>query len=121
MSLEGSFAVDGRPCTTVFSSLRAKQKDYTPAWAAAKTHIDEDTLVEITRQYACEGPSVLAMGWGGIDKFSNADIVGHAAVMLATLVGAFGVDDGSGAGVYVNSYEKGFGMVGMPAWPLPEE
>lgn len=120
-ALEGEYAVDGESCKTVFTAMKEKQSSYSLAWAAEKTHIDEETFAEITRMYACEGPSVLAMGWGGIDKFSNADIVGHAAVILATLVGAFGVDTGAGAGVYVNSYEKGFGMVGMPSWPLPDE
>ncbi len=119
--LDGSVDVDGVHYDTVFAKLKENQAPYTLAWASEKTHIPEDELAELTRQYACEGPSILAMGWGGIDKFTNSDIVGHAAVTLATLVGAFGIDDGRGAGVYVNSYEKGFGMVNLASWPLPEE
>lgn len=119
--LEATAVVDGVEYETVFSALKRNQKPYTLAWASGKTGIPEEKIAEITEKYACNGPQILAFGWGGIDKFANSDIVGHAAVVLATLVGSFGVDTGAGAGAYVNSYEKGFGMVGFPAWPLPEE
>lgn len=119
--LEATAVVDGVEYETVFSALKRNQEPYTLAWASGKTGISEEKMAEITEKYACNGPQILAFGWGGIDKFANSDIVGHAAVVLATLVGSFGVDTGAGAGAYVNSYEKGFGMVGFPAWPLPEE
>ena len=79
-------------------------------------------LVEITDKYANHGPSILSFGFGGGEKFYNADVAGHAAVLLATLVGSFGTDiPGWGAGAYVNAYQKIFGAGKLASWPLPAE
>lgn len=60
----------------------------------------------------------MALGWNGNDKFSNADISGHAAAALAALTGNSG-HPGAGVGVYTYgaSYHNDFSLA---SWPLPE-
>lgn len=121
-ALEYEATIDGEAYATVFSLLKEGQKQYTPSWAAETTGIGEDVLVEITDKYANHGPSILSFGFGGGEKFYNADVAGHAAVLLATLVGSFGTDiPGWGAGAYVNAYQKIFGAGKLASWPLPAE
>ena len=120
--LDGTATVGGEECRTVFSRLLEHQKQYPISWAAEKTGIAEETLLEITEKYACNGPSILSFGFGGGEKFVNNDIAGHASVLLATLVGSFGTGiPGRGAGAYVNSHQKIFGAANLPGWPLPKE
>ncbi|WP_165056515.1 MULTISPECIES: molybdopterin-dependent oxidoreductase [unclassified Adlercreutzia] len=121
-ALEHEAVVDGEAYATVFSLLKENQRQYTVAWASELTGIAEETLVELADKYANHGPSILSFGFGGGEKFYNADVAGHAAVLLATLVGSFGTDvPGWGAGAYVNSYQKIFGAGKFASWPLPSE
>ena len=121
-ALDYEATIDGERYATVFTLLKEGQAQYTPSWAAQTTGIDEDVLVEITDKYANHGPSILSFGFGGGEKFYNADVAGHAAVLLATLVGSFGTDvPGWGAGAYVNAYQKIFGAGTFASWPLPSE
>lgn len=119
--LDASIEIDGKTYSTVFRKFKKQHEAYPIEWAAEKTGVSEEVLREITEKYACNGPSILSFGFGGADKFSNADVSGHAAVVLATLVGTFGSEDGAGAGAYVNAYQKVFGAGKLPNWPLPEE
>ncbi|KAB7419082.1 molybdopterin-dependent oxidoreductase, partial [Bifidobacterium longum] len=121
-ALDFETTIDGEAYATVFKLLKETQKQYSLSWAAEMTGIDEDVLVEITDKYANCGPSILSFGFGGGEKFYNADVAGHAAVLLATLVGSFGTDiPGWGAGAYVNAYQKIFGAGKLASWPLPSE
>ena len=62
---------------------------------------------------------MLALGWGGNDKMSNADIAGHAAAVLAAVTGNVG-KPGAGIGVYVGqAYNSHAAALG--AWPLPDD
>ena len=120
-ALDFETTIDGEAYATVFKLLKETQKQYSLSWAAEMTGIDEDVLVEITDKYANCGPSILSFGFGGGEKFYNADVAGHAAVLLATLVGSFGTDiPGWGAGAYVND-QKIFGAGKLASWPLPSE
>ena len=120
--LDFETSINGEEFVTVFRLLKESQKKYPASWAAKTTGVDEDVLVEITDKYANHGPSILSFGFGGGEKFYNADVAGHAAVLLATLVGSFGTDiPGWGAGAYVNAYQKIFGAGKLASWPLPDE
>lgn len=116
-ALEGVFEVDGVRATTVFSRLKETQEPYTTAWASEITTIPQETIEELARKYASNGPSVIAFGQGGSDKYSNPDIEGHAIALLVALTGNVGIPGGS-AGQYVGS--AGYGAA-LAAWPLPEE
>ena len=108
-ALDFETTIDGEAYATVFKLLKETQKQYSLSWAAEMTGIDEDVLVEITDKYANCGPSILSFGFGGGEKFYNADVAGHAAVLLATLVGSFGTDiPGWGAGAYVKRLPEDF-------------
>lgn len=88
--LEGFFEVDGVPCRTVFTKLKENAQKYSVAWAAKVSDIDEDKIREIATDYATSGASMLGLGYGGSDKYSNADITGHAAAVLVALTGSIG-------------------------------
>lgn len=89
-ALEGVFKVDGVSCRTVFTKLKDNAKKYTVSWAAEKTGIDEGKIREIATDYATSGASMLGLGYGGSDKYSNADVTGHAAAILVALTGNIG-------------------------------
>ncbi|PWL79943.1 MAG: molybdopterin oxidoreductase [Coriobacteriia bacterium] len=116
-SLSGSAVVRGRRAVTVWDLLLQTQKPYTVNWAAEITGIDADRIEALAEEYA-KGPSSLALGWGGNDKMTNADIAGHAAAVLVAVTGNVG-KPGTGVGVYVgqeyNSYAPELGAWEMPA------
>lgn len=88
--LEGVFEVDGVSCRTAFTKLKDNAKTYTVEWAAKMSDIDEARIREIATEYATSGASMLGLGYGGSDKYSNADITGHAAAVLVALTGSIG-------------------------------
>ncbi|TMN22225.1 molybdopterin-dependent oxidoreductase [Lentibacillus cibarius] len=94
-ALVAEHTIDGVKVKTVFSLLKANQKQYTLSWAAEETGIEKHIITELTKDYATKGPAVLGWGFGGLDKMSNADIVGHAGAILGTLTGNFGRVGGS--------------------------
>ena len=116
-ALEGAFEVDGVRCTTVFSQLKATQAPYTTAWAAEKTGIAQEKIEELARKYATSGPSVIAHGQGGSDKYSNPDVEGHAIALLVALTGNVGIPGGS-VGQFVGG--QGYSAA-LAVWELPEE
>ncbi|MDR2197204.1 MAG: molybdopterin-dependent oxidoreductase [Coriobacteriales bacterium] len=116
-SLEASGTTDGKTYRTVFSVFKENQEDYTLTWAAETTGISEDKIAYLAECYA-DGPSSLGLGWGGVDKFANADTVGHAAAVLVALTGNIGTE-GAGVGVYVGHWNGD--IINFGTWPLPED
>ncbi len=102
---------------TVWDLMLETQKPYTTAWAAEVTGIPQERIEALAEEYA-EGPSSLALGWGGNDKMTNADISGHAAALLVALTGNIG-KPGAGVGVYVGP-EYNSWLPALGAWPVPE-
>lgn len=104
---------------TVFSQLKKNAQEYTLEWAANKTHLEADRIEQMTDEFANNKPSVLSMGWGGPDKWYNADVTGHCAAVLSALCGIIGTNRGSGAGGYPQwqvNYDCEFGE-----WPIPDD
>src|SRR5690625_946622 len=116
--LEGNFTVDGIKVKTVFSLLKENQEQYTLEWAAEKTQIDEKTIYQLTKDYATRGPAVLCWGFGGGDKLTNADIVGHAGAVLGALTGNLGRIGGSVGAI---SHHYAVWNADLNSWPIPEE
>lgn len=104
---------------TVFSQLKKNAKDYPLSWAADKTHLDADRITQMTDEFANSKPSVLSMGWGGPDKWYNADVTGHCAAVLCALCGIFGTHRGSGAGGYPQ-WQVNYGCE-FGEWEVPED
>lgn len=117
-SLEGTFEYGEKKYSTVFSLLKENQKEYTVEWAAKESDIPEETVVGLAREYAQNSPSTFCLGWGGNDKYSNADISGHCVAILAAMTGNMGIP-GGGAGAYVGSMGYASGKLGN--WPLSKE
>lgn len=115
-ALEGTFEVDGRTYTTQFSLLKQQMSGYTIDWAEEKTGVPAATIAQIAEDYA-EGPSIIANGVGGIDKYYNNDVAGHCYAVIASLTGNYG-KRGTGAGFYhfnPTPYNAALGT-----WKLPE-
>lgn len=74
-AISGTTQVRGRNAVTVWDVLVEGQKPYTVDWAAEITGIPAERIASLAEEYA-EGPSSLALGWGGNDKMTNADIAG---------------------------------------------
>ncbi|MDK7723356.1 molybdopterin-dependent oxidoreductase [Slackia exigua] len=104
---------------TVFSQLKKNARNYPLEWAAEKTHLDADRITQMTDEFANNQPAVLSMGWGGGDKWYNADVLGHCAAVLSALCGIFGTHRGSGAGGFsqwIRTYGCEYGT-----WETPED
>ncbi len=117
-ALDGEYSVDGRTACPVFALLKKSVMDYSPDWAASVTGIDAQTIVELTDAYVNAGPASLSLGYGGGDKYENADIVGHAAIVLASLAGQIGKP---GAAIGVFGGGSGAPSASLASWPLPAE
>ncbi len=118
--LEGEFTVNGVKAKTVMSALKEQMKHYTPAWAAEMTEIPEQTIIDLTRQYAQGGPGYLGWGFGGAEKISNSDIFGHAAAILGSLTGNFGRVGGGVGNALFHKYNWGL-VTKLGAWSLPPQ
>lgn len=116
--LSGAAKVKGRNAVTVWDILLDNQKNYSVEWAAKITGIDAERIASLAEEYA-EGPSSLALGWGGNDKMTNADIAGHAAAVLVAITGNVG-KPGTGVGVYVGQSYNSYAPV-LGAWEMPED
>lgn len=117
-SLSGTATVSGVFARTVYDIMRETYAGCSAEWASNITGIPADKIRELAREYA-KGPSSLALGWGGNDKMTNADIAGHAAALLVAVTGNIS-KPGAGVGVYVGGTWSGqTGTLG--AWALPAE
>lgn len=115
-ALSGAVEATGGRARTVYDRLVEGLAGCTPAWAADLTGVPEGRIVELARLYA-EGPSTIALGWGGNDKLGNADIAGHAAAVLAGVTGNI-CKPGANVGVFVGGCWNGHAAT-LGAWELP--
>lgn len=116
--LRGTVEVDGVAYRTVFDLACDNARTFDLDWAAKTTGIDRQTLHDIAERYATAGPARIDVGYGGGDRYQNADVAGHAAGMLAALTGNMG-KFGTGIGV---TYNAGYAFDDLlAAWPLPDD
>ena len=115
-ALEGEFDVKGTKYVTQFSLLREQMKQYTLDWAAQTCGIDGQVIADLAERYA-KGPSIIANGVGGIDKFGNNDVAGHSYALVATLTGNYG-KPGTGLGIY--GYHVTPWNAQLGTWKLPD-
>lgn len=118
-ALEGTFAVDGTPVTTQFEMLKEQMAQYTPAWAAGVTGLKEEQITNFADRFANKGPAVISYGFGGPDKYANADLLGHASSILIGITGNSG-KPGTGIGFYGIGGEKPAAEA-IKYWEMPEE
>lgn len=119
-ALEGEFTVDGKKVVTQFTLLKQQIADYTPEWAAEKSGVDEQVIIDLADRYANAGPAVINWGMGGPDKFTNGDILGHTLAIMAAITGNYG-KRGAGIGAYPGGGGMNSGIAAtFPAWPTAE-
>ncbi|MDO4399928.1 MAG: molybdopterin-dependent oxidoreductase [Coriobacteriia bacterium] len=115
-ALEGEFKHDGHTYVTQFTLLKEQMAEYTLDWAEGKTGIPAATIAQVAEEYAA-GPSIIANGVGGIDKYYNNDVAGHCYAVIASLTGNYG-KRGTGAGFF--HFNPTPYNAGLADWPLPE-
>lgn len=116
-ALEGSYVVDGRPCTTVFELFKRNCQDYPVSWASQLTDIPEEKIVDLARQLTQNTPATISVGVGGSDKYPNCDIVGHAMGILGALAGTWGKPGAAVGRHHANAAWSGK----LGTWELPED
>ncbi|MDR2109560.1 MAG: molybdopterin-dependent oxidoreductase, partial [Coriobacteriales bacterium] len=117
-ALSGSYMVDGSRATTQFDLLKEQLAEYTVDWASGVTGIEANVITDLTDDYANHGPSIINFGLGGPDKYTNADVLGHALAVVTALTGNYG-REGSGTGYYGAGAATYGASTGW--WALPEE
>lgn len=118
-ALEGEFAYNGMQLVTEFTLIKEWLNGITLDWAAQTSGIDKETIVDLTDRYANNGPAIIDIGLGGADKYTNADVLGHATAMLVALAGQYG-KKGAGYGSYCGLGANDPGAT-LNYWTLPEE
>ncbi|MBB3171407.1 molybdopterin-containing oxidoreductase family protein [Parvibacter caecicola] len=93
-ALEGSYEVNGIPVRTVFDLTKEKIKEYTPAVAAEICDVPQETIEELARVYATEGPVYIHTNQG-LGHHVNSHHNYKNLVLLASMTGNIGVPGGS--------------------------
>ncbi len=118
-ALEGTYNVDGIDVVTQFDLLKEQMAEFTPQWAAEVTGLTADQITSFADRYANAGPAIISYGFGGPDKYANADILGHSTSVLAAITGNSG-KPGTGIGFYGIGGAKA-GAEAIKFWEMPEE
>ncbi|WP_160213012.1 molybdopterin-dependent oxidoreductase [Adlercreutzia aquisgranensis] len=118
-AIEGSWKLDGRTLTTEFSVLKKAYEPYTLDWASQITSVPSETIKGLADDYANRGPAFICFGLGGPDKYANADVLGHALVLVTALTGNIG-KKGCGTGWY-GAGGAFHSTTALRAWELPDE
>lgn len=92
--IEGRYDVEGVPVTCAYTLLIERCKEWTPARAAEICDIPEETIQEIAKLYAAEGPSTIYQGFGA-DHYVNGHKVYFNLCAMAAVTGNMGKSGGS--------------------------
>jgi len=87
--LEGTYQVNGVKCTTAYSLLWEKVKEYTPQKVAELTEVPPDVVIEVARLFATNKPGGIKFGFGA-DRYHHANLLGQAMITLLALTGNIG-------------------------------
>ena len=88
--LEGTFTVNGIEVQTVYSLTKEKIKDFTVEMASKECDIPQETIEELARIYATEGPVYVHTNQG-LGHHVNSHHVYKNLMLLASLTGNVGV------------------------------
>lgn len=80
--------------TVGYEQLAVTLSQYTPAWTASVTGLDEDTVRWLARQYATSKPASIILGGASIFKHRGGWQVSRAISCLPALTGQYGVAGG---------------------------
>lgn len=109
--------VDGKEYKTVMTLLKESSKDYTLEWASEKSGVSvevlEGFLSDLTREKV-----FVTFGLGGLDKYTNSDIYGHAVAICMALTNHLA---GLGNGLHNTNGHSPDWNVKMGSYKIPEE
>ena len=101
-ALEGVFTVEGVECETAYALLKARVMETDVDYAAEKTGIAKEKIVEIADLYAHSGASGIYANYG-IDHYQNGHLWGFALCCMASITGNVGRKGCGLSGLFVNS------------------
>ncbi|MEM7685243.1 MAG: molybdopterin-dependent oxidoreductase, partial [Pseudomonadota bacterium] len=98
--------------TVGFDALVADLKDKTPDWAAERTGVSAEQIIELARTYAGTKPAMIIIGGSSLHKGENTWQAARAISCLPALTGNFG-SPGGGIGPRhgARSHGAGFGDI----------
>ncbi|MEL7467549.1 MAG: molybdopterin-dependent oxidoreductase [Pseudomonadota bacterium] len=101
--------------TVGFAALAAHLKDKTPDWAAERTGVPAEQIVELARTYAGTKPAMIVIGGSSLHKGENTWQAARAISCLPALTGSFGTPGGGiGPRHGARSHGAGFGDITAP-------
>ena len=100
--------------TVGFEALRTHLKDKTPDWAAGRTGVDADRIIEFARLYASTRPAMIVIGGSSLHKGDNTWHAARAISCLPGLTGNFGIP-GGGIGPRHGARSHGAGFADISA------
>ncbi|MBR2790827.1 MAG: molybdopterin-dependent oxidoreductase [Eggerthellaceae bacterium] len=119
--MSGTYPVGNITVTTAFDLFMAEANKWTPAVAEKVTDVPAETIVEIARIAALEGPIDHATGYGN-QAYDNGVEFGHALAALIAFTGNIGkVGAGFGANALSMPFNYQFMMPGYksaPSYPI---
>ena len=108
--LNKRITLDGIEYVTAFVALKDAMEPYTVDWASKETDVEADTIAQLAEDLAAARTKGIFFGYGGQDKLSNSDVLGHAGLVLAGLLGMIGGTEGNGYGMVDSTYNLSFWM-----------
>lgn len=100
--------------TVGFDLLQQHVLPMTPEWAAQKTGIATDKIIDLARRYAATKPAMIIAGGSSIHKGSNTWQAARAIACLPGLTGKFGIP-GGGIGPRHGGRSHGVGFADLSA------
>lgn len=102
--LEGTYDLDGVPCTTAYALLKEEVMQYPPEKVADICKIPAEDIIKLAHM-ALDGPCIHRLGWGS-NSYTNGVHAAHAAITMAALTGQIGYP---GAGTGACNWNAGSG------------
>lgn len=112
--LEGTYQVSGVTCTTAYSLLWEKVKEYTPQKVAELTEVPATMVEEVARLLAANKPGGIKYGFGA-DRYHHANLLGQSMATLLALTGNIG-KSGNIVGMSFYGFDP---MVYNTSWLFP--
>ncbi len=88
-TLEAETTWKGRKVKTVFSFLKERVADYTPAWAAEICGVEAEKIAWAAHEFSTTRPALINSGWHDA-RYDTSAMTWKVAAMIQTLVG--GID-----------------------------
>lgn len=92
----------GKPVQTIFTALKKKIQEFTPAWASKITDIPEETILQVAKDLGTIRPAMIEPGWHD-GRYNNSLMNRKVAAMIQALTGGI---DRPGSWVFIGGLHE---------------